>query len=105
MVFSGMVLFENNRHHSEGLSGALYLSSFGQMLLEINATLNFTGNLGRFVIHTCRVDDDTFYDIVHSFKLTIEYSRIVCLLILNLKCQNSRCICINITEKVSLCRK
>ena len=50
VVFSGMVQFENNRHHSEGLSGALYLSSFGQMLLEENATLNFTGNLGRFVI-------------------------------------------------------
>ena len=50
MVFSGMVHFENNRHHSEGLSGALYLSSFGQMLLENNVILNFTGNLGRFVI-------------------------------------------------------
>ena len=52
VVFNGTVLFENNRHHSEGLSGALYLSSFGQMLLAENARLNFIGNIGRFVTFT-----------------------------------------------------
>lgn len=50
VVFSGMVYFVDNRHHSEGLSGALYLSSFGQMLLEENVVLNFIGNTGRFAI-------------------------------------------------------
>ena len=59
VAFNGMVLFLNNSHHSEGLSGALYLSSFGQMLLEENAMLNFTGNTGRFVTFTdvCSVMD------------------------------------------------
>ena len=49
VVFNGTVNFVNNRHHSEGLSGALYLSSFGQMLLAERAKLNFTNNTGRFV--------------------------------------------------------
>ena len=47
VVFNGTVNFLNNRHHSEGLSGTLYLSSFGQMLLVEGAKLNFTGNTGR----------------------------------------------------------
>ena len=56
VVFNGTVNFVNNRHHSEGLSGALYLSSFGQMLLADGARLNFTNNIGRFAYlcqHVC----------------------------------------------------
>lgn len=50
VVFDGTVHFDSNRHHPEGLSGALYLSSFGQMLLMDNAKIYFTNNTGRLVL-------------------------------------------------------
>lgn len=40
-------MFRENRHHAEGLSGALYLSSFGQIVLNPNTNITFLNNNGR----------------------------------------------------------
>lgn len=46
VVLKGDIRFENNRHHPEGFSGALYLSSFGQIVLHENTNITFYNNTG-----------------------------------------------------------
>lgn len=53
VVLKGDIRFENNRHHPEGFSGALYLSSFGQIVLHENTNITFyknTGNEGACIV-------------------------------------------------------
>ena len=42
-------MFRKNNDHSGGLSGALYLSSFGQMMLDAGVNITFLENSGRSV--------------------------------------------------------
>lgn len=50
VVLEGNVLFKDNHHHPEGFSGALYLSSFGQIILKNNTNIEFLNNNGRSVL-------------------------------------------------------
>jgi hypothetical protein len=43
-------VFQKNHHHPEGFSGALYLSSFGQIILKENTTISFLNNSGKSVL-------------------------------------------------------
>lgn len=45
----GNILFEENRHDPEGFSGALYLSSFAQIVLTAQTNITFINNNGRSV--------------------------------------------------------
>lgn len=49
VVLQGDILFKENTHHPEGFSGALYLSSFGQIILYPSTNITFLNNNGRSV--------------------------------------------------------
>lgn len=41
--------FVGNRAHSEGFSGSLYFSQYGQVLLRRGANISFINNTGKYV--------------------------------------------------------
>lgn len=45
-VLGGNILFSENSHNPEGFSGALHLSSFGQIKLQRGTNITFTNNSG-----------------------------------------------------------
>ena len=45
-VLGGNILFSENSHDPEGFSGALHLSSFGQISLQKGTNITFTNNSG-----------------------------------------------------------
>lgn len=45
-VLGGNILFSENSHDPEGFSGALHLSSFGQITLQKGTNITFTNNSG-----------------------------------------------------------
>lgn len=45
-VLGGNILFNENSHDPEGFSGALHLSSFGQIKLQRGTNITFTNNSG-----------------------------------------------------------
>ena len=47
--FGGHVVFDSNRHHPSGYSGVIYLSAFGQIMLEKLVDIHFTNNTGRYI--------------------------------------------------------
>lgn len=46
-VLEGNVVFRENQRHTEGFSGALYLSSFGQIVLNRGTNITFLNNTGK----------------------------------------------------------
>ena len=43
------MVFECNRDHLSGNSGVIYLSAFGQILLEASVDILFRNNTGRYI--------------------------------------------------------
>ena len=53
-ALEGELSFWNNQHHSEGFSGAIYLSSFGQIILHENVTISFINNTGKYAEYVAK---------------------------------------------------
>ena len=49
VVLEGNILFRDNRNYPDGISGALHLSAFGQIVLRSGTNLTFLNNTGRLV--------------------------------------------------------
>lgn len=43
------MVFDSNRDHPSGYSGAIYLSAFGQIMLEKLVDIHFMNNTGRYI--------------------------------------------------------
>ena len=43
------MVFDSNRYHPSGYSGVIYLSAFGQIMLEKLVDIHFTNNTGRYI--------------------------------------------------------
>ena len=46
----GHVVFDSNMDHLSGNSGVIYLSTFGQILLEMSVDVLFRNNTGRYIL-------------------------------------------------------
>ena len=44
------MVFDRNRYHPSGYSGVIYLSAFGQIMLEKSVDILFRNNTGRYTI-------------------------------------------------------
>ena len=47
VVLKGNIMFKDNRNYPDGISGALHLSSFGQIVLHSGTNITFLNNTGR----------------------------------------------------------
>ena len=46
--FGGHAVFDSNTYHPNGYSGVIYLSAFGQIMLEESVEILFRNNIGRY---------------------------------------------------------
>ena len=44
----GHLVFDSNRYYPSGYSGVIYLSAFGQIMLETSVNILFKDNTGRY---------------------------------------------------------